>query len=58
MSQYTMDVRGPYQFPVYAWVKNDPAVEKIIEEPKVTPEVDYVFKVKGRLDPAGCGGKS
>jgi hypothetical protein len=58
MSQYTMDVRGPYQFPVYAWVKNDPAVEKIIEEPKVTPEVDYVFKVKGRLDPTGCGGKS
>ena len=54
MSQYTMDVRGPYQFPVYAWVKGDPAVKKIIEEPHVTPEPDYVFKVNGKLNPAGC----
>jgi hypothetical protein len=58
MSQYTMDVRGPYQFPVYAWVKGDSAVKKIIEEPHVTPEVDYVFKVNGKLDPATCPGKS
>jgi hypothetical protein len=54
MSQYTMDAAGPYQFPVYAWVKKDPAVEQIIAEPHVTPEPDYVFKVKGRLNPAGC----
>ena len=58
MSQYTMDAAGPYQHPVYAWVKEDPAVEQIIEEPHVTPEPDYVFKVKGRLDPATCGVKS
>ncbi len=58
MSQYTMDARGPYQFPVYAWVKEDPALEKIIEEPEISPEPDYVFKVKGKLNPAGCAKKS
>ena len=54
MSQYTMDVSGIYQYPVYAWVKKDPAVEQIIAEPTVSPEPDYVFKVKGKLNPAGC----
>jgi hypothetical protein len=54
LSQYTMDAPGPYQHPVYAWVKKDPAVEQIIEEPHVTPEPDYVFKVKRKLNPAGC----
>jgi hypothetical protein len=54
LSQYTMDAPGPYQHPVYAWVKKDPSVEQIIEEPHVTPEPDYVFKVKGKLNPAGC----
>ena len=33
VSQYTMDQPGPYQFPVYAWVKNDPALKQIIAEP-------------------------
>ncbi len=58
MSQYTMDQPGPYQHPVYAWVKNDPALEQIIAETDVTPEPDYVFKVKGRLNPAGCAAKT
>jgi hypothetical protein len=54
LSQYTMDVEGPYQFPVYAWVKNDPNVTKLIEETDIEPEPDYVFRVDGPLDPAGC----
>jgi hypothetical protein len=54
LSQYTMDAAGPYQHPVYAWVKKDPAVEQIIAEKEITPEPDYVFKVKGKLSPAGC----
>ncbi len=61
MSQYTQDlgpynaeIENPYQFPVYAWVKNDPAVKLIIEEPAIVPQPDYVFKVNGKLDPAGC----
>jgi hypothetical protein len=61
MSQYTEDT-GPYntgtpnayQFPIYAWVKNDPAMKQLIAEPTIVPEPDYVFKVTGRLDPAAC----
>jgi hypothetical protein len=56
VSQYTQDsVDAPYWYPIYAWLKTDPALEQIIEEPDVTPEPDYVFKVKGKLNPAGCG---
>jgi hypothetical protein len=54
LSQYTLDAPGPYQFPVYAWVKKDPALKLIIAEPKITPEPDYVFKVNGKLHPDGC----
>ena len=54
LSQYTMDVEGPYQRPVYAWLKNDPNVKLLIEEPEIEPEPDYVFRVDGKLDPAGC----
>jgi hypothetical protein len=63
LSQYTQDVgpynaevENPYQFPIYAWIKDDPAVELVIEEPEIIPQPDYVFKVVGKLDPAGCAG--
>ena len=57
ISQYTEDsADSPYWRPIYAWVKNDPALEQVIEEPEITPEPDWVFKVKGKLDPAGCDG--
>jgi hypothetical protein len=63
MSQYTQDlgpynagIPNPYQFPVYAWVKSDPALVLVIEEPAIVPQPDYVFKVNGKLDPAGCAG--
>lgn len=55
LSQYTQDAAdSPYWHPIYAWIKNDPALEQVIEEPEITPEPDWVFRVKGRLDPAGC----
>ena len=55
ISQFTQDSPdAPYWYPIYAWIKNDPALEQVIEEPDITPEPDYVFKVKGKLDPAGC----
>jgi hypothetical protein len=57
VSQYTQDSpTAEYWYPIYAWLKTDPALEQIIEEPSITPEPDYVFKVKGKLDPAACAG--
>ena len=29
-------------------------MEEIISEDDITPQPDYVFKVKGKLDVAGC----
>ena len=50
-----MDATGsPTSKPVYAWVKNDPAVKQLIEEPDIEPQPDYVFKVNGKLDPSAC----
>jgi hypothetical protein len=55
MSQYTQDsLSVPFSYPVYAWVKNDPALEKVIEEPEIVPGADYVFKVKGELSAQYC----
>ncbi len=55
LSQYTQDSPdAPYWYPIYAWVKTDPALKPVVSEPDITPEPDYVFKVNGRLDPAGC----
>lgn len=61
MSQYTQDtgpynagIPNPYQFPVYGWVKGDPAVETVVEDFKASPQPDYVLKVNGKLDPSAC----
>jgi hypothetical protein len=54
VSQYTMDAIGPYQQPVYAWIKRDPAVTLLIEEPDIEPQPDFVFRVDGKLDPSAC----
>jgi hypothetical protein len=57
LSQYTQDAAdSPYWHPLYAWIKNDPALEQLIEEPEITPEPDWVFRVKGKLHPEGCAG--
>jgi hypothetical protein len=58
ISKFTQDSRdAPYWYQDYAWLKDDPNVEVAIEEPGITPQPDYVFKVDGRLDPGACGGK-
>jgi hypothetical protein len=58
MSQYTQDSQQTeFWEPIYAWVKNNPALEKVIEEPEIVPEADYVFKVKGKLSPQYCPSK-
>jgi hypothetical protein len=55
LSQYTQDSPdAPYWFPIYAWVKTDPALKLVVAEPDIVPEPDYVYKVTGKLDPAGC----
>lgn len=54
-SEWTQDAPdAPYRFPVRRWVKNDPAVEEVVREPDITPQPDYVYKINGKLDPAGC----
>jgi hypothetical protein len=54
-SRYTQDAAdSPYWYPIYAWVKTDPALEQVLEEPEITPQPDYVFRVNGELDPDGC----
>ncbi len=54
LSQYTMDAYGPYQKPVYAWIKKDPAVKLVLAETDIEPQPDYVFRVDGKLDPSAC----
>lgn len=55
MSQATQDSpAADYWYPIYAWVRNSPALELVVEDADVSPQPDYVFKVNGRLDPDGC----
>jgi hypothetical protein len=55
MSEATQDSsQAEYWYPIYAWVKDDPALKLVIEEPSIVPQPDYVFKVDGKLNPAGC----
>ena len=58
MSRETEDSKeGEYKdywFPIYAWVKEDPALKKVIEEPEIVPQPDYVFKVNGEVSPKYC----
>jgi hypothetical protein len=58
MSRSTEDSReseyGKYFFPVYEWVRKDPALKLEIEEPEIQPQPDYVFKVEGKLSAQYC----
>jgi hypothetical protein len=60
-SQFTQDtgpynagIPNPYQFPVFAWLKGDPAMKLVVEDFEASPQPDYVFKVEGELDPSAC----
>jgi hypothetical protein len=55
MSQFTQDSpTAEYRYPIYAWSKTDPALKQVVSEPEIFPQPDYVFKVNGKTDPAGC----
>ncbi len=55
MSQATQDSpASEYWFPIYKWVKDDPALELVVKELDIVPQPDFVFRVKGKLDPNGC----
>jgi hypothetical protein len=55
MSQYTQDSpEAEYWYPIYAWAKTDAALKLVVAEPEIVPQPDYVFKVNGAMDPAGC----
>jgi hypothetical protein len=57
MSEFTQDSpTADYRYPIYEWVKDDPAVKLVVAEPEIVPQPDYVFKVNGKLDLAGCTG--
>jgi hypothetical protein len=53
ISQYTQDAAdAEYRYPIRAWTKTDPALEEILAEEEVTPQPDWVYEVKGELDPS------
>jgi hypothetical protein len=55
MSQWTQDSpEAEFWYPIYNWVKDDPALKLVVEEKEIVPQPDFVFKVEGELDPAGC----
>jgi hypothetical protein len=55
ISKFTTDAAdSPYWYPIYAWVKSSPDLKLVIEEPEITPQADYVYKVTGKLDPSEC----
>jgi hypothetical protein len=58
MSRETEDSQegeyGEFWYPIYEWVKGDPALKKKFEEPEIVPQPDYVFKVEGKLSPKYC----
>jgi hypothetical protein len=55
ISKFTQDAAdSPYWYPIYAWIKDDPALKLVLLEPEITPQPDAVFKVNGKLDPASC----
>jgi hypothetical protein len=49
---------GHYFYPVYEWVKDDPALKLEVEEPTIQPQPDYVFKVNGQLSAQSCPTKA
>jgi hypothetical protein len=55
MSKFTQDSpEADYWYPIFAWSKSDPALKLVVEEPEIFPQPDYVFRVDGKMDPAGC----
>lgn len=43
-----------YFYPVNSWIRDNPGVRMVVEEPDITPQPDYVYEVTGELDPGAC----
>jgi hypothetical protein len=55
-SQYSWDtIDSVYAHPYVDWIRRDPALKEVLQE-SVSPQPDYVYKINGRLNPAGCSG--
>lgn len=53
-SQYSWDtIESDYAYPYWDWIRKDPAVQEVLRD-NVEPQPDYVYRINGRLDPAGC----
>ena len=55
ISRWGDDAPDRRRFPIRAWVRTDPALERIRRE-DVRPQAVWTYRIEGRLDPAGCGG--
>ena len=59
ISKFTQDSElAEYWYPLYAWVKDDPALKLLIAEEEIVPQPDYVFRVDGELSADTCPTKS
>jgi hypothetical protein len=55
ISQFTRDSpEQPYNYPLRAWTKDDPALREIVAETIVSPQPAYLYEVVGKMDPDGC----
>ena len=54
-TRFGTDTEDQREFPVRAWMKDEPALEEIVAE-EMYPQPDWVYRVDGDLNPAGCGG--
>ena len=55
ISQFTRDSpEQPYNYPLRAWTKDDPALREILVETEIEPQPAYVYEVVGEMDPKGC----
>lgn len=55
ISQYTQDSPdAAFRYPLRAWTQTDPALEEVVEEPDISPQADWVYRVNGKLNPNGC----
>jgi len=55
ISQYTNDdPASQYAYAIRAWTKDVPQLKEISSE-NVSPQPVYVYKVRGKVDPASCG---
>jgi hypothetical protein len=53
-TEYGTNDEDREDFPVHAWLTGGGALTKVLSEP-ARPQRNWVYRVEGRLSPAGCG---